>query len=1237
MRAPAFALHLLAAALAGAPPPLQFNTSQVGPTWALLRAHSPLTAPALAAVTAAADRALQAPPYYSVTNKTALPPSGDRHDYMSVGVYWWPCTRRAAQACACNATYCAPSSPTCDPATGLPWVSCDGHVNHAAVAGLDQPQLAGLASAVAALAQGFYWTREEAYAARAASLLRAWFLDPATRMNPNLNFGQAFPGVLPNGSFSGLIEADGNLIQLLDAVALLQAEAPCSGPPPAPPCAPSPAWTTADAAGLRAWLSQWSAWLATSPFSETALAFFNNHQTWLRGSWGLVSAWLGDTARGVALLNGAKSALHAPICEQIGAGGELPAEEARVNSIGYVLMDATGLLNLAGSSRYAPFVAAGGGAAVGDLYTFVCPSGNHSSIQAALQYLIPFALGERAWPYPTETQDFSGLSPLLRQLGSALHNATYHDIAARIPGASASDLSLLWWRADAPPAALELHVDCTLHTSLVPSPATPTLHTSLASAQAALRAHLAASPATPATGHIRGPCPSSALRLTAADSGPVTWRPATGLPSFSVTGGSAIPLSALPPVTDPAILARFPPLAQPHVRALDLRGLGLDPGPAPIAGRQCRGYAEGLPEPHGGSMPSAAINSPMGLEFFAASGVDSAPQPLRLAAYPNQPAPPSTWSHVLHSTTQGPFNRTFGPDLPTLARAAAWAAQFASDPGSIYVHEYCRLGWCDMHWRLEGLSAHNMTFGGCGNMSIGEHSIQTGNYFYAYNIAAELDSPSEYYINRTEGVLYVWLPQAPPPAAPPTTIVGYVSMQEAPLLDLQGVAGHSWVNASFLLGRGVGVSAVDCADLEFSGVEVASVGLMGVNVSGGTGVAFRSLSVHDTGNGGVYLYAGDRVTLTPAGHVVEGCSITRYNRVTHCYTPGAVLGGVGNAFLNCSIYDAPHQAIFLSGNDHTIADCDISLVTQITADSGAFYMGRDVSYRGNRLLRNAWHDINSVYPGTPALYLDDCASSVTVINNSFRNCSGPTAASEGGKAHQFIGNYIGEDAQPLHVVGKSCAGALPYLSAVPWNTSAAWLAAYPEMVPELAEDAGAPWHLVLQGNTRCAPRANSSAAAPFADIGAQTVEKYNGSDDGGVNACWGEGAPPPWVAQPVRGWNSWTAFGCGVTDADLRETADALVAKGLAAAGYTIVAPDECVGCLGLAPLRPAAPPPPPVPRLFSRSPPPSPCFPLALPAHATLAAAGPPLVMLRALSSPTQLPFPLAWPQWPTTFARED
>lgn len=437
----------LAVAAAAQLPPLQFNTSfaAVGPAWALVRASSPLVAPALAALISSANSALRSGPW-SVMNKARLPPSGDRHDYYSVGVYWWPCSKLGPQHCACpNTTFCVTAAPTCDAATGLPWVSCDGHFDAPQVSQLDQPQVASMAAATAALAQGFYWTRDERYAARAAALVRAFFLDPATRMNPNLRFGQAFPGVEDNGTFSGLIETDGNFISVLDSIALLQAPAPCGAGGAA--CPGSAAWTPADATALQLWLQDWCAWLGSTPYTAYALTFFNNHNTWLRGAWFLVASWVGDFARAAALLQGAKGgAPNAPICDQIGAGGALPAEEARVNSVGYVEMDVTGLLNLAGASRYAPFVASGRAGGVGDLYAFVCPAGNRSSIRGAVEYLLPYATGAKPWPYPTETADFSGSAPLFRQLAVATGNESLWRLAATIKGASAADKSLLWWR-----------------------------------------------------------------------------------------------------------------------------------------------------------------------------------------------------------------------------------------------------------------------------------------------------------------------------------------------------------------------------------------------------------------------------------------------------------------------------------------------------------------------------------------------------------------------------------------------------------------------------------------------------------------------------------------------------------------------------------------------------------------------------------------------------------------------
>jgi len=247
---------------------------------------------------------------------------------------------------------------------------------------------------------------------------------------------------------------------------------------------------------------------------------------------------------------------------------------------------------------------------------------------------------------------------------------------------------------------------------------------------------------------------------------------------------------------------------------------------------------------------------------------------------------------------------------------------------------------------------------------------------------------------------------------------------------------------------------------------------------------------------------------------------------THCYTPGIVLGGVGNGVWNSRVWEAPHQAIFLSGNEHTVAGCTISDVCRITADSGAFYFGRDLTYRGNRLLDNVWENVNSVFPGTPILYADDCASSITVVNNTFRNNSGGAAALEGGKvrlcrdtvscvvAHNYLHTTQPLDSCPprhtrsrsvqdhlfernvlvnvsrAHTVSKGCAGALPFLDLVPWNTSAVWLNAYPTLAVEVGSNVNEAWNLLFADNVVC-----NCTSTTFSDARCAAVEGRGGDVD----------------------------------------------------------------------------------------------------------------------------------------------
>lgn len=428
----------MAGALAapGPPLPLRYNVGLLNTTWGLLAAKDARVLPAFESMVHSATAQLGAGPW-SVMQCNHTPPSGDRHDYMSIAKYWWDCRQSAG---VCNKT-----APNCNASTGMPWVSCDGHTNTAAVNEGDEPKVAALAAAVDALAKGWYWTRNESYATRAVELVRYWFLDPATAMNPNLNFGQAFPGVVPNGTSSGLIETDITFIKIFDGLALLPLSAPCQGLE-AKLCPGSTAWTAADQEGLVAWLNAWSRWLVSSPFSAQALNFYNNHNTWCRASWLVISAWTQDWSTSVSLLNGAKEGKTAPIGGQIWRNGELPAECQRVDSIGYVTMDLQALVYLGLSSVYAPFISAVGPTRVGNLFAYVSTA-NQSSIRGAMDFIVPYANGSAVWPFPAEspTTTFAGAYGLFRQAAHALRDARYLAVAQALPGSHAADEGNLWW------------------------------------------------------------------------------------------------------------------------------------------------------------------------------------------------------------------------------------------------------------------------------------------------------------------------------------------------------------------------------------------------------------------------------------------------------------------------------------------------------------------------------------------------------------------------------------------------------------------------------------------------------------------------------------------------------------------------------------------------------------------------------------------------------------------------
>jgi len=338
--------------------------------------------PAYAALIATADAALNAGPF-SVTSKTMTPPSGDKHDYMSVGPYWWP----------------DPSKPD-----GLPYIRRDGEVNPERN-NFDNAAMGDMSGRVQTLALAYYLSGDERYAEHAARLLRVWFLDADTRMNPNLNFGQAIPGKC-DGRAVGIIDTAG-LPRLVDAILLL---------------AGSPHWTEADQQGLVDWFGAYLDWLRENVYGRMEAMTHNNHGVWYDVQVMSFALFAGkaDVARAVAELSKERR-----IAEQIQPDGSQPAELARTKSFSYSLYNLEAFFELAQLAEHVDV----------DLWNYKTEDGR--SIRKALDWLVDNAIGKTKdeWTYQQITSfDPAELASFLRRAALIYDEPRYEAIRTELVG-----------------------------------------------------------------------------------------------------------------------------------------------------------------------------------------------------------------------------------------------------------------------------------------------------------------------------------------------------------------------------------------------------------------------------------------------------------------------------------------------------------------------------------------------------------------------------------------------------------------------------------------------------------------------------------------------------------------------------------------------------------------------------------------------------------------------------------
>jgi hypothetical protein len=340
-----------------------------------------------------AEKALAvAPP--SVVEKTKVPPSGDKHDYMSIAPYFWP-----------------------NPATkdGLPYVRKDGKVNpeSRAEAANDTLRARLVGATVETLALAYCFTGDEKYAAHAAKILRVWFLDSATKMNPNFRFAQAIPGV-NDGRGTGILEARG-LADAADAATLLNG---------------SKHWSAADQRALLAWAAAYFEWLTASKNGQDERAAKNNHGTWYdvqAVKWALLLG-RGDKAKEIC-----SEAAAGRIGVQIQPDGRQPLELARTASFSYSCFNLRAWSALAGLGEHAGV----------ELWKHRSADGR--SLVAALDFLAPY-LGKN--PKPGTMQQIhesndDDVLPVLRAAALATGDERYESLLKEYSDYRSKRLQLL--------------------------------------------------------------------------------------------------------------------------------------------------------------------------------------------------------------------------------------------------------------------------------------------------------------------------------------------------------------------------------------------------------------------------------------------------------------------------------------------------------------------------------------------------------------------------------------------------------------------------------------------------------------------------------------------------------------------------------------------------------------------------------------------------------------------------
>ncbi len=247
-------------------------------------------------------------------------------------------------------------------------------------------------------------TRDDRYLTKAVELLKVFFLDPETRMNPNLQYAQAIPGVSP-GRGIGIIDT----LQLIEVPRAIEA------------MAKSPAMPPEVLSGLKQWFRDYANWMVTSKNGHDEAAAKNNHAVAFHLQLAVFAEFVGDEEK---LAQCRRQFKEVFVGKQMAPDGSFPAELARTKPYGYSIFQLDNMVTLCQVLSTSD----------DDLWKFETTDGR--GIRKAVEFLYPFLVDKSKWPKKPDIQawdDWPARQPHLLFAGLAFNEPRYLELWKKLP------------------------------------------------------------------------------------------------------------------------------------------------------------------------------------------------------------------------------------------------------------------------------------------------------------------------------------------------------------------------------------------------------------------------------------------------------------------------------------------------------------------------------------------------------------------------------------------------------------------------------------------------------------------------------------------------------------------------------------------------------------------------------------------------------------------------------------